>query len=556
MIVIVVLAAIVAICGFLVSILVLWFYGRVLKAEKATLARAAAACLLMTLLTIAATRGTLAFDDQLLELAPQALVAVTLAELSVEFLIACLCVCWLFRTSFGRAVLIWLCSVVTNVVLAIALALALRTTCAEAFVVPTGAMSPTLYGMHCYKDCDNCGYKLAAGVTYRLGYAPSETAITTCTNCGQSVEILPSDATISGDRILANKLAEPKRWDLVVFHPPQAPEAMYVKRLVGLPGEEVETREGDIFTNGRRQRKLPGTVTELWLPVHDTAFRPATPPDNERRCWRSQSDETLWQWVEDEGWRFSGGPGQHGDLTFSEPVLDQLAYNTDDRPYKVEEEWQAVRDVKVTCAVSKFRGDGHIGFNWRFGKDTVNARVSAGRYVAIVQVNQGSNGETNMDAKQARAQGKLPSRLAGSTLTFAFRDGMAYVMQDDSLIVSLVLEDGKADSPGNEPKENQEIGIFAEDCSATLQRIQLFRDVYYLTVEEMKMGSYMSGAAPNPIQLSDQQYLFFGDNSRQSQDARFFGPAAADSVKGVVSCIYWPPERWRQFGSPVASEGG
>ncbi len=555
MIGIVVLAAVVAIGGFLASILVLWFYGRVLKAEKVTLARAAAACLLMTLLTIAATRGTLVFDDQLLELAPWALVAVALAELSVEFLIACLCVCWLFRTSFGRAGLIWLCSVVTNLVLAIALALALRTTCAEAFVVPTGAMSPAIYGMHCYKVCDNCDYKLAAGVTYRLGYAPSGTAVTTCTNCGHSVEILPSDATISGDRILASKLAEPRRWDLVVFHPPQAPEVMYVKRLVGLPGEEVETREGDIFINGRRQRKLPGTVTELWLPVHDTAFRPATPADDEKRCWRSPSDEALWQWVEDEGWRFSGGPGQHGELTFSEPVLDQLAYNTKDRPHEIEEEWQTVRDVKVAWAVSKFHGDGRMGFNWRFDKDTVTARVSAGRYVEIVQVNQGSNGETSMNAKQDRAKGILPAPLAGSTLTFAFRDGMAYVMQDDSLIASLTLEDGEADSLADEPEEGQQIGIFAENCEVALQRIQLFRDVYYLTIEEMKMGSYTSGAAPNPIQLNDQQYLFFGDNSRQSRDARFFGPVAADSVKGVVSCIYWPQERWRQFRSPPAGGG-
>ena len=62
-------------------------------------------------------------------------------------------------------------------------------------------------------------------------------------------------------------------------------------------------------------------------------------------------------------------------------------------------------------------------------------------------------------------------------------------------------------------------------------------------------------ATPNPIQLDDQQYLMLGDNSRQSRDSRYFGPVATDSVKGVVGCIYWPPERWRQFGSPLAGGG-
>ena len=41
-----------------------------------------------------------------------------------------------------------------------------------------------------------------------------------------------------------------KRGDIVLFRYPKDPEKMYLKRLVGLPGETVEVRGGRVFVNG------------------------------------------------------------------------------------------------------------------------------------------------------------------------------------------------------------------------------------------------------------------------------------------------------------------
>jgi signal peptidase I len=501
-------------------------------------------------LGIGASLGTLAMKDRLGGLAVWSLVPVMLAE----FLIACLCTCRLFRTTFGKAVLIWACSAGTLGTAVTVLAFAVLRIGTDAFVVPTGAMSPAIYGMHCYKVCRHCGNRFGVGVSYRLDPVPTD-AVTTCTNCGRSTAILPSDATISGDRILANVFSHPGRWDAVVFRPPDQPDAMYVMRLVGMPGEEIEIREGDIFVDGQRQRKPPGQVTELWLPVHDTDFTPSGPPlDNEPR-WRSHSDESHWQWGSGEGWQFSGGPGQRGELEFSRPVLDQFAYNADVQrwPSARAQEWQVVRDVKVKCAVSEFRGEGRMGFHWRFGKDKIVARVSAEGDVEIVGTTNENSEDVDENAERTRAQGQLQAALMESSLTFAFRDGMAYVTQDDCLIASLTLQDRDTIHQASEPEEDQRIAIFAVDCEVALRRIQLYRDVYYLSVDET--GFRPISATPNPIQLDDQQYLMLGDNSRQSRDSRYFGPAATDSVKGVVNCICWPPERLRRFGSPLAGGG-
>src|SRR5580693_5841332 len=50
-----------------------------------------------------------------------------------------------------------------------------------------------------------------------------------------------------------------RRGDLVVFHPPTDPSQSYIKRVVGLPGDNVEIDRGTVLINGR-------TLNEPYLP--------------------------------------------------------------------------------------------------------------------------------------------------------------------------------------------------------------------------------------------------------------------------------------------------
>ncbi len=64
-----------------------------------------------------------------------------------------------------------------------------------------------------------------------------------------------------GERLLVNKLVYYKfksvswghieRGDIVVFWYPKEPDKSYVKRVIGLPGETVEVRNGKILINGQ-----------------------------------------------------------------------------------------------------------------------------------------------------------------------------------------------------------------------------------------------------------------------------------------------------------------
>lgn len=42
---------------------------------------------------------------------------------------------------------------------------------------------------------------------------------------------------------------EPQRGDVVVFHPPGDPKRYYVKRIIGLPAEEVKIRDGQVYVS-------------------------------------------------------------------------------------------------------------------------------------------------------------------------------------------------------------------------------------------------------------------------------------------------------------------
>jgi signal peptidase I len=48
---------------------------------------------------------------------------------------------------------------------------------------------------------------------------------------------------------------DPEREDVVVFRPPHDPARVYVKRVVGLPGDTLEMRQKELFLNGIPQEE-------------------------------------------------------------------------------------------------------------------------------------------------------------------------------------------------------------------------------------------------------------------------------------------------------------
>lgn len=54
------------------------------------------------------------------------------------------------------------------------------------------------------------------------------------------------------DRLVLNKVSDIERFDIVVFPAPDEPDKQYIKRVIGVPGDEVEYREDVLYLNGKQ----------------------------------------------------------------------------------------------------------------------------------------------------------------------------------------------------------------------------------------------------------------------------------------------------------------
>ncbi len=175
-----------------------------------------------------------------------------------------------------------------SIVIAVVLAFLFRAFVAEAFVIPTGSMAPTLQGRHMDVFCEKCDYQYRSGASVEND-GGGEVVATSCPMCGYTMRLdkvqNPNHRSFSGDRILVSKFAyeigSPQRWDVLVFKYPGNAKQNYIKRLVGLPDETVRIRHGNLFfrpedeadlgeAGFRAARKPPRKLQAMLQKIHDT----------------------------------------------------------------------------------------------------------------------------------------------------------------------------------------------------------------------------------------------------------------------------------------------
>ena len=206
-------------------------------------------------------------------------------------------------------------------VVAFVLAFLIRTFVAEAFVIPTGSMAPTLMGRHkdVFSDASGARFKVNSSddATTYLPVLRREMALGRMTpqqvqarlegfRClggvgPQAREPMLLDdkqryasmrppwqsevehqPDFSGDRLVVSKYAysfsDPERWDVVVFKYPGNSLTNYIKRVTALPGESLRIFQGDLFVKPldapedafEIARKPPEQVMAMRQFVHDT----------------------------------------------------------------------------------------------------------------------------------------------------------------------------------------------------------------------------------------------------------------------------------------------
>lgn len=78
---------------------------------------------------------------------------------------------------------------------------------------------------------------------------------------GQSMEPTLTSGQLVVVNRLAYRLGEPAIGDIVVFYFPRDPDQEYIKRLIGLPGDQVVIENGTVYVNGE-------ALDEPYLAIH------------------------------------------------------------------------------------------------------------------------------------------------------------------------------------------------------------------------------------------------------------------------------------------------
>ncbi|MEZ6243916.1 MAG: S26 family signal peptidase [Phycisphaerales bacterium] len=496
----------------------------------------------------------------------------------------------------------------TSVMIAFIMAFVFRGFVIEGFLIPTGSMAPTLLGKHMRFLGPDTGYDFEVGpwdyADPRTGQIPLSIQ-----GANASAPIRPMDPMThkewdatkvplrAGDRVFVLKylpvLFEPSRWDVVVFKNPGT-EENYIKRLVGLPSEQLAIVDGDIFTrptsvitgdprgaqawaedNWSIQRKPERVQRAMFQLLFDSIY---TPPSagavgsNYRAPWRGEGD---WSGVNNSvSYRKNGSGAASLDWrTEDHPITDWAAYNVSRLGRNAE---FPAPDVAMSFGIQPDPGAAPItitavldatGFEFRAEYD-----AGAGRVTMKMRPQDAPDSDpwrTIVDDAQVP---KLVADGAATTVEFWHADQALYFFIDGKLVAGgrergayeltpaermqaatghdlgdlLRRFPDPNDSILGEPSTYQPTTLHWEFTGGpfTLHRVALKRDIYY----QHHPSEPTRGANPMlPVVLNNTQYFMCGDNSPSSLDSRLWQPGAgrgapdpwiADQVDDTLGVVH------------------
>lgn len=380
----------------------------------------------------------------------------------------------------------------------------------QCFVVSGASMAETLLGQHRQLVCGDCG------ATYRCAddepIMPGKRAV--CPNCGAARQRLDEPPAISADGVIVDRSAflfrSPRRWDLAAFRAPARTAQTFVKRIVGLPGETIELKRGDVYANGEIQRKNLTQLRAMAVPVHDSTHEPISvasrwAPDDATSGWR-QNGRRYWHAGTEArkdsddakrpiDWLTYHHRVRTGDTVEEAPIIDSLGYNQT-RPVT---QWHFVRDLMIRCRVRMPPAGNAVWLLTDARSEFLIKIDGQEQTLAIVQ-----------DGLQIyRAALAEDVTKAAIVCEVALCDQQVLLAFGGREIATVIYT-----PPRRPPRPtSRPVAIGTQGGELEVWDLMVLRDVYYTP------GIHGRGD-PSQDLLANDEYFMLGDNSQHSGDSR------------------------------------
>lgn len=433
------------------------------------------------------------------------------------------------------------------VLIALILAFVFRAFMMEQFRIPTGSMAETLRGVHYHLRCVRCGYKYDVD---------GDATNSRCPSCKYLFDPESIVSISNGDRIFVDKclynFAEPKRWDVVVFKNPLNPKENYIKRMIALPGEEVEIVDGDIYIDGQIARKPAKVQQEFWMPVYLNDFQPAgrTMKDDAGNVDGPRNGSWVQPFLNqgDSKWDLAGSGGVFR-LSSKNDEMHTIAYDSGSASdFRAGYSYNS----SVGFSIRPVCSDLMVRFFVR--SESNNSEVGAGlrkygrEYEGTVLLSGQMTIESIIDGERVE--------LTRKTAEFTKEDKggeFKFVNVDHELILSFGDEElrydfgrGMADVGDSDRTIETGVIIFGRGV-LELSHVGLFRDIHYISSPVLRAGP------GDPFKLGPDEYFACGDNSPASFDCRLWhkegrgngdttyrtGVVPRDYLIGKAFFLYW-----------------
>jgi len=438
------------------------------------------------------------------------------------------------------------------IVLAIILQFLVRCFVIEPFQIPTGSMAPTIMGNHRVIECENCGYLIEVGHGVDFQGRPVASSHARCPICGYETSVGPEDGSVfdrfmerimlgsvvRGDRILVNKfeydLRKPRRWEVFVFIEPNSSsdKKNFIKRLVGLPGDRLNIRGGDIYVNGELARKPKEVQRGLWQLVYDSSrsFK------NKRSFW----SKSPGSWREIDDFLELPSPAGFARAVFNKRggIRDFSAYNSG-RSSRCGR--FAVPDVRFAADLEPLSETGSLTIRFESDRKRIELTLAFDKNPRTSSLSLeylGRDGPRHREVLPVEV-GRLV-KGESRRLDFWYADHTATVFMDGREVFSYEETDIRLRDASPEPPTASGIVLELSNAAARLADIQIYRDIYYTDNVNPRWLS-----AEGDIVVPKGHYFAMGDNSPHSNDSRAWGPVPENNLLGHALFVWWPIQRWK-----------